>query len=739
MNGKESFLKSNISDDKENPRTNSNTDNNLNTLDILDSVIEDKMLNQIYTNMTQKCRVKKPYMEPKEGFKKIIQDPSFPESLKYSEENIVELLRDLNSLPWDKLKDFSVKFTGNYDWFGVVTDRLSSVMHLIPFDTKDEFNCFNSYLVSINLINHYKYNVSDYQAFKGAKERMFSYIDLVEMLAFEPDPSDKSLMSKYSTKETMIADCLSLITTSSVFGKYKHSWGLLQLWIMHVFESLKKNLILRITNSIKDGVEDNDTREENSFSTSKTSNHIFNKINGSLSTENWRKEIYSDTAKRKEKIDSSINKFTDAFQQEKYLSAPTIEFLLIGPSESDLFGPRLAVDEPNIRITDYKLMINPKQNILSPDFCEADEKLTLENIADYDYDKNILNIVNLPRNNNSEILEKKLFTLESLQKELEVELRNVETELVSVQNKVACDNFIRDLAKLTQQKSELIKTINELSLEINSCLLAQNYGTVFDNYTKVMLSPELANFLYSQELKEQQMRKQRELSTEAQQSGAQTGSLSSECGTSRSQSFQHLNPTSISALTENYTKSSIITKIPFLNNSFHHISLPGVWDTIPYKKWEPLAREIFRVLKPGGMLYSFVVDFKPKNLHSATMSEFNTSREKERIFDKIMLQSTRSGHQLAPSRYLPQVLYKVGFKTVDYTYLTLKLGDFQSDMGINNELVFFILFLLFFMNMGQRDVDDIDTFAKRYAKEHDGKIDTESGSIRILVARAYKV
>lgn len=176
-----------------------------------------------------------------------------------------------------------------------------------------------------------------------------------------------------------------------------------------------------------------------------------------------------------------------------------------------------------------------------------------------------------------------------------------------------------------------------------------------------------------------------------------------------------------------------------MDNSFHYISIPGIWDTIPYKKWEPLAREVYRVLKPGGMLYSVVLDFKPKNLHSAAMSEFKTSREKEDIFNKVILQSTRSGHQLAPSQYLTQVLYKVGFKTVNYTYLSVKLGDLQTDLGKNNELLFFILFMLFFMNMGQNEkLKDIDTFAERYMKEHDQRIDTKSGATRILIAKAYK-
>ena len=741
MNSAGNFPGNNLYANEENDWRYSNNGNstNFDSLDVLDPVSEENMLNQIYTNITQKCLMKKPYMEPKESFKKIIQDPSVTEDVKYSDEKMVQLFKELDFLPWNNLRDFSLKYTGNYDWFGVVTDRMGTIKHLVPFETKDEPSGFNSYLVSLNLINHYKYNVSDYQAFKGAKEKILSHIELVKILTTEPDPNSKEPTIKTRTKETTLADSLSLINTSSAFSKYKHSWGLLQLWIMHVFEMACGCSILIDQTSLRElkrkfDTEDNQRQEKefeknatkniNKCSSSQRSSHSFQKNNGSSSAAQGRENLYSSTGDNKKK--------------RTYLSAPPIEFLLVKPSGSNFFGASLAMDEPNIKITDYELMINPQQNVLSPDFCEAEKKLTSANIDDLDYDGNILNIVNLPRNKCFEILEKQLQTLVSSHKKLEDKLKDVETKLFSEKTKGNSGRY-NNVVDLKQQRIELIKTINKLSLKINSCVLAQNYDSVFDNYTKVMLAPELANFLYRQELKEQQKKKQRQLSNEDQRLESQTGQQASESGTSRSQSFQHLNQTNISALTENFTKSSIITKIPFMDNSFHYISIPGIWDTIPYKKWEPLAREVYRVLKPGGMLYSVVLDFKPKNLHSAAMSEFKTSREKEDIFNKVILQSTRSGHQLAPSQYLTQVLYKVGFKTVNYTYLSVKLGDLQTDLGKNNELLFFILFMLFFMNMGQNEkLKDIDTFAERYMKEHDQRIDTKNGATRILIAKAYK-
>lgn len=760
------------------------------------SSTEDEMLHELYSNFTKRSRVGLPYMETTESFKSIIPDPNAPEDFKYSDENIQDCIEKLSFLPWNNLKDFSSTVTDDYDFLGIVVDRLNAIKFVAPFNTDSNEQAYNSRIISLNLAYHYKYHVSHYRAFRSAHERMQSYVDFLKLLNVQKDEKMMAMMDNAAIGESALRNSLSLIRTETAFAKYKYSWELLQLWMTQLFEvTCGASLLIdqRSLQDIKSKLSTSTEGEADNFKSNanKDTNYGANDINA-FDTDTGLKNDFS--LKFNEKTSASTDKpqtgskdtgetnlYDDQDDQSSRSSDPKhcsresplppslllsndnprcnsaqkVEFLMVRPSASDMFGLRLALDEPNIKITDYELVMNNNQNVFSPKFFEAKDTLTPKSMSKIDYDNYILNMMDLPKNKHSQLLQKDLSALLPAHNSLQVDLKRLQDELFQLKLRIdehhkksqlihtshsvgngmkgsiddqALKHDLETQVLLKQKISKVIKTINKTSLKINSVLLAQQYSTSYSNYTKIKLSPEIANFLYKQEMKE----KYKQILIQEQQFLVKERAPEHD-------DFQKTNKLDAAKLRENYTKSPLITKIPFLEDSFHCVSIPGIWITIPYKKWEPLAKEVYRVLKPNGVLYTPSVDFQPVNMHDSASSNFKTSREKQAIFDNIVLQSTKSGHQLAPTRYLTQVLYKAGFKTVKYTMLSIKLGDFQNDMGKNNELIFSILFMLFFMNMRQNaNLPDVDTFIERYMKEHENLVDPNAGSIRVVLIKAYK-
>ncbi|KAL6942522.1 hypothetical protein ACO0QE_003700 [Hanseniaspora vineae] len=759
---------------------------------------DDEMLNALYSNFTNRSRVDMPYVERTESFKPIIQDSNVPESFKYSDENIEKCLEELDYLPWNNLKEFSSTVTDKYDFFGVVVDRLNAIKFVAPFNTDINDKAYNSRIILLNLTYHLKYHVSCYRAFRSAHERMQSYVDFLKLLNVQKDEKMIATMNKAVFGDTALRNSLNLIRSETAFAKYKYSWELLQLWMNQTFEATLGCTLLIEQKSLQDIKADLNTNAAAAAAAAATFDNFensaeaflnakdINKVDADASLKNnfdfeFSEKNCASTDKHQTNNEKNVDEAYDqdnevrSSSDPKYRSrdppfrsasslsndnlrmnsAQKVEFLMVRPSASEMFGLKLALDEPNIKITDYELVMNNNQKVSSPEFFEAKDTLTPTSMSKIDYDDYILNVMDLPKNKSFDFLQRDLTDLLVSYDRLQTDLKRLQDELFQLKLRIDEHHKKSQLIHTShsvkkgininiddqplQQSSEkqvlleqkitsLIRTINKVSLKINSALLAQKYSTSFSNYTKVKLSPEIANFLYKQELKD----KYKQILLQEQQSRTNEKPLELN-------GFEKTNKLDAAKLRENYTKSSLITKIPFLEESFHYVSIPGIWDTIPFKKWEPLAKEAYRVLKPKGVLYTPSLDFQLVNLHAAKSSDFKTSREKQVIYDEVFLQAAKSGHQLAPTRYLTQVLYKAGFKNVQYTILSLKLGDFQSDMGKNHELIFLILFMLFFMNMKQeQNIPNIDSFVERYMHEHENLVDPNAGSLRVVLIKAFK-
>lgn len=196
-----------------------------------------------------------------------------------------------------------------------------------------------------------------------------------------------------------------------------------------------------------------------------------------------------------------------------------------------------------------------------------------------------------------------------------------------------------------------------------------------------------------------------------------------------------------------YSKESLQIRLPFADNSIPSIYAPSIWTYLSYNKWRPLLREMYRCIIPGGYALGTVYDLKISNTFASatedTMQEFPSTLERDRTFDAISLEALNKGLYIFPTQHLSQAFKDVGFTNIKYSLLSLKSGDFLTDMGCLNELFSEVIWDLLLRkeipdpNKPPKDTDPT-TLIQRYMREHMGKIDENAGCLRTLLMVAQK-
>lgn len=196
-----------------------------------------------------------------------------------------------------------------------------------------------------------------------------------------------------------------------------------------------------------------------------------------------------------------------------------------------------------------------------------------------------------------------------------------------------------------------------------------------------------------------------------------------------------------------YSKESLQIRLPFADNCIPSIYAPSIWSCLSYNKWRPLLREMYRCIIPGGYALGTVYDLKISNTFSSptedAMQEFPTTLERDKTFDAISLEALNKGLYIFPTQHLSQAFKDAGFTNIKYSLVSLKSGDFLTDMGCLNELFSEVIWDLLLRkeipdpNNPPKDTDPT-TLIQRYMREHMGKIDENAGCLRTLLMVAQK-
>ncbi|QLL34983.1 hypothetical protein HG536_0H03590 [Torulaspora globosa] len=196
-----------------------------------------------------------------------------------------------------------------------------------------------------------------------------------------------------------------------------------------------------------------------------------------------------------------------------------------------------------------------------------------------------------------------------------------------------------------------------------------------------------------------------------------------------------------------YNKECLQIVLPFADNVIPSIYAPWLWSDLGYTKWKSLLREMIRCLVPGGFALASVYDLRLSNTFTApteeSMQEFPTTMEREKTFDAMALEAMNHGIYVHPTKHLVQAFKEIGFTNIKYSILSLKTGDFSTDMGCLNELfsqITWDLLLRKQMPDPSKPPKDTDppTLFQRYTTEHLDKVDDNAGCMRALLIVAQK-
>ncbi|QLQ82104.1 hypothetical protein HG537_0G03590 [Torulaspora globosa] len=196
-----------------------------------------------------------------------------------------------------------------------------------------------------------------------------------------------------------------------------------------------------------------------------------------------------------------------------------------------------------------------------------------------------------------------------------------------------------------------------------------------------------------------------------------------------------------------YNKECLQIILPFGDNVIPSIYAPWLWSDLGYTKWKSLLREMFRCLVPGGFALASVYDLRLSNTFTApseeAMQEFPTTMERERTFDAMALEAMNHGIYVHPTKHLVQAFKEIGFTNIKYSIISLKTGDFSTEMGCLNELfsqITWDLLLRKQMPDPTKPPKDTDpsTLFQRYTTEHLDKVDENAGCMRALLIVAQK-
>ncbi|CAI4923348.1 ANM_HP_G0003810.mRNA.1.CDS.1 [Saccharomyces cerevisiae] len=205
-----------------------------------------------------------------------------------------------------------------------------------------------------------------------------------------------------------------------------------------------------------------------------------------------------------------------------------------------------------------------------------------------------------------------------------------------------------------------------------------------------------------------------------------------------------------------YGKEYLKLRLPFASDTIPAVICPWVWTSLSYYKWKALLREIYRSIIPGGYALAIVPDLRISNTYytgilgnadaekaNNSSEEFLTTKERDKTFDAMAIDAINKGLHIHPTKHLTRTFKDVGFTGIKSSVLSLKTGDFKTDMGFLNE--FNSLDMWDYMLRRQlpdsscppKDTDPTTLF-KRYVEEHIGKIDDNAGCFRTLYVVAQK-
>ncbi|CAI4055935.1 uncharacterized protein SKDI_02G3320 [Saccharomyces kudriavzevii IFO 1802] len=205
-----------------------------------------------------------------------------------------------------------------------------------------------------------------------------------------------------------------------------------------------------------------------------------------------------------------------------------------------------------------------------------------------------------------------------------------------------------------------------------------------------------------------------------------------------------------------YGKEYLQLRLPFASDTIPAVICPWVWTSLSYYKWKALLREIYRSIIPGGYALAIVPDLRISNTYytgilgdadsnnaKETSDEFLTTKERDKTFDAMAIDAINKGLHIHPTKHLTKTFKDVGFIGIKSSVLSLKTGDFKTDMGFLNELNsldvwdFMLRKQLPDSSAPPKDTDPTTLF-KRYVEEHMGKIDDNAGCFRTLYVVAQK-
>lgn len=184
-------------------------------------------------------------------------------------------------------------------------------------------------------------------------------------------------------------------------------------------------------------------------------------------------------------------------------------------------------------------------------------------------------------------------------------------------------------------------------------------------------------------------------------------------------------------------------KLPFNDNSIPSILCPSLWFHLRFDKWKTVLEEFYRCLIPGGSLQTENFDFKGSSIDSEDQCSLGTTRELRKILEAASLEAMKDNIQVLPMRHLVFLLNEIGFVNVKCCVMSLTRGDMTNDLGC----VYEFLSMYHYDTIIRRHLWDPSlfpentnpaTFPLRYFNEHNGKVDTHVGALRLVCITAEK-
>lgn len=193
----------------------------------------------------------------------------------------------------------------------------------------------------------------------------------------------------------------------------------------------------------------------------------------------------------------------------------------------------------------------------------------------------------------------------------------------------------------------------------------------------------------------------------------------------------------------NYNREYLQLKLPFKDNSIPVIYSPWIWGHLNRTKWNSLAKEIYRILKPEGYILAFQNDLVPSNYSLEQDENFKSTMATNGLYNSVIVDVIKQKFYIHPTKHLPNIFKQYGFTNIKSSTLTLKLGDLKTEMGCLNQFVA-LMDLNFVFRHGFSDQDgsnentNLGDILQEYIDEHWGKIDDNSGTTRIVYMVAQK-